>query len=66
MDMEISPEQFGSMDRDEQMIILYETLQVRGEKCDKKFEKLRNGKRTDKGIAAMFGLVGGFVASLFK
>lgn len=73
MDMEITEEEFEKMDRNTQMVILYQTLQKRNvttqehrKECEKKFFKLHNGRRQDKGIAAMFGVVGGFIAGLFK
>lgn len=71
-ELEITKEQFKNFERNEQMGILFQTLQHRNERCmcrldvcEKKFEKLRNNKRTDRGISALFGIVGGFVAGLF-
>ena len=80
MDMEIPEEEFEKMDRNMQMVLLYRTqlkrdaseLEYKKETqdhrkgCADKFYKMRNGKRVDKGWAAIFGMVGGAIAGLFK
>ena len=72
-DMEVTVEQFKHLSREDQMAMLFQTLKQRNcetkeriEKCELRFQKLANGKRIDKGIAGTFGIVGGFIAGLFR
>ncbi|KKM03078.1 hypothetical protein LCGC14_1778010 [marine sediment metagenome] len=43
-----------------------DTLTVHIEKDDKRMKKLENRKLQDKGFAGAMGLIGGFIAGLFK
>jgi hypothetical protein len=36
------------------------------EKCHSRFKKVENRKLTDKGFAGAMGLIGGFIAGMFK
>ena len=70
---EITKDTFKEAGTDTKLDILFDYISAIHEKqnkqlefCGKRFEKLENKKLKDTGLAAMFGLVGGFLAVASK